>query len=267
VQLNRLTYEIFVAYAKPITATKYSIQQFAQIYQNALIMQESCGFFKKYLEKMTNNRYAQESEAGSYFEQIKYTCTELVDVEARNKISTYMTQYENWDWTPKSSNPKYSDCVEDLMNFLLSVFTTLKQINFEIVPSLAYLSFKHINFTLLNLFQNHVKEFNMLGVMNLEFDVAYMFLMCNTVFKEYENLKECLREIRQFLDLFVTGHVHDLLNPQERKSKYYAINLHHIIPILEKYKKKKVVSNKVPFLKRSQVKEVVSKLKKELKLK
>jgi len=267
VQLDRLIYEIFLIYGKAISASKFSIQQYAQVYQNSNLIQEMVPCFKKYLEKMTNNKYQQESEAMNYFEQIKYSCLELINEETRNKIGTYMYYYETCDWKPHNVQSTHTDCVEDLMNFLLSLFTTLNQINGDIVPSLCYLSFKHINYLYMMALQNTVKEFNMLGIVNLEYDIVYMFAMCGSIFKEYENLRECLREIRQFMDLFTNGHVNDLLNLQERTKKYYALNIKTVIPILEKYKRRKLTSTKVPFLKRGQVKDVVSKLKKELKLK
>ena len=88
-----------------------------------------------------------------------------------------------------------------------------------------------------------------------------MFKICGDKLSQYENLMECLREIRQFLDLFLIGHPSDLLDVNMRKNKYSQLNIPKLIIIFKKYLK--IVVGKYPVIRKRQVKATMDKLKLE----
>mgnify|MGYP002620296324 FL=1 len=49
-------------------------------------------------------------------------------------------------------------------------------------------------------------------------------------------LKDCLREVRQLLDLFMVGPISEYLDLRIRRTKYYNIDPKKLIIIMEKYK-------------------------------
>lgn len=102
------------------------------------------------------------------------------------------------------------------MKIKVGVLTTMKFYHPDFVSSVIYLAFKYINYMIIQHIGQHVKQYNIIALKNLENDLLYMFKLCGTHFSEFENLMECLREVRQFLDLFLVAHPKDLLDPVKR---------------------------------------------------
>jgi hypothetical protein len=72
----------------------------------------------------------------------------------------------------------------------------------------------------------NVKFFNILGLANLNNDIIAITKLCNEKFKNHHSkiihylkkkeLMDCLKEIREFLELFLADHPDSFLDPKKR---------------------------------------------------
>lgn len=262
IQLDRFYFKIYEAFKILIDKHILNVLQVGQTIENMGYMGNSLKYFKNLIENNFKILCSREYEAFFYFDQLKMNCEELIQEMTKQKIDEFLDNYYNVDWTTKHPNAKHQGFIQDLGDFLLGVFNSMKMINSEIVSSLIYLTFRHINIQILNILcDEKIKHFNIISLVNLQFDVLFLFKLCGDHLSEYSNLMECLREIRQFLDLFLVGHPSDLLEPNLRNSKYNQLNIQKIILLFKKYKK--IVVGKYPVIRKRQVKATMDKLKLE----
>ena len=262
IQLDRIYFKIYEAFKILIDKKLLNILQVCQTIENMNFLGNSLKYFQSLIENNFKIICSREYEAFFYLDQLKMTCEELIQEMTKTKIDEFLQNYYNLDWTTKVPNNKPHGFMQDLADFLLGIFNSMKMINSEVVYSLIYLSFRHINLQIFNvLCDEKIKHFNIIGLVNLQFDVLYLFSICGDRLAEYSNLMECLREIRQFLDLFLVNHPSDLLDLNLRNTKYNQLNLQKIIILFKKYKK--IIVGKYPVIRKRQVKATMDKLKLE----
>jgi Exocyst complex subunit Sec15-like. len=75
-------------------------------------------FFKKYLEKASTYKYINELESNSYCEQIEYLCDEQICEKIKAKLKGFLIGYQDVAWAPNAKNKRYSDVIEDVINYL-----------------------------------------------------------------------------------------------------------------------------------------------------
>ena len=262
IQLDRFYFKIYEAFKILIDKRLLNILQVCQTIENMSYLGNSLKYFQKLIENNFKIICSREYEAFFYLNQLKMTCEELIQEMTKLKIDEFLQNYYNLDWTTKVPNNKAHSFIQDLGDFLLGIFKSMKMINSEVVNSVIYLSFRHINQQIFNIMcEERIKYFNIIGLVNLQFDILYLFSICGDSLREYSNLMECLREIRQFLDLFLVNHPSDLLDANLRNNKYNQLNIQKIIILFKKYKK--IIVGKFPVIRKRQVKATMDKLKLE----
>ena len=200
---------------------------------------------------------------------------EAMTVLINDKIASFLSYYEEVSWTPSKPNTSAHDLMKDMITYLnvkyflltyhktylyiiKNIFNSLKEIHPEIVSGLVYFGFKFINQFIMDVIVNQVTEFNMIAMVNLEYDIVYLFDVCATTFRRYESksphiklfatklnnsidLRECLREVRQLLDLFLVGKPVELLDLHLRHTKYSHLKIEKLITIFPKYKVRNMI--------------------------
>eukprot|EP01016_Furgasonia_blochmanni_P017142 TRINITY_DN2002_c0_g1_i6.p1 TRINITY_DN2002_c0_g1~~TRINITY_DN2002_c0_g1_i6.p1 ORF type:complete len:325 (-),score=68.23 TRINITY_DN2002_c0_g1_i6:139-1113(-) len=263
IQLDRFLYEVYKAFEDFVSSSPSpTILQQAQTMQNSFYIHNAAKYFSKYLENASKCRYSKTFESIFYFDQIKYKCEENIHESLNEKIELFVQMLGDVKWMPSAPNSQHHDCMEDLVNYMQSTLYAMKIILPDYTRTLAYLTFKHINNLIFDVLLQKVKNFNIAALYNLELDLIYMFNCAGNFFKEYENLMDCLRELRQFLDMFLIGHPNEYVDLKIRGQKYYHLDPRKMIPILDKYKK--TVINKLPVVRRREVDAVLKKLKQEV---
>lgn len=62
----------------------------------------------------------------------------------------------------------------------------MKSILPSTVSSIAFIAFRFINDTIMEILLTHVKSFNIAGLANLELDIMHVFDACGTVLAEFD---------------------------------------------------------------------------------
>lgn len=262
IQLDRFYFKIYEAFKILVDKKILNVLQVGQTIENMSYMANSLKYFQNLIENNFKIICSRELEAFFYFDQLKMTCEELIQEMIKANIDDFLQNYYNLDWVSKFPNNMSHGFIQDMGDFLLGIFNSMKMINSDVVTSLIYLSFRHINTQIFNILcDERIKHFNIIGLVNLQFDVLLLFGICGNKLGEYANLMECLREIRQFLDLFLVNHPSDLLDVNLRQTKYNQLNMQKVVVLFKKYKK--IVIGKYPVIRKRQVKATMDKLKLE----
>jgi Exocyst complex subunit Sec15-like. len=56
------------------------------------------------------------------------------------------------------------------------------------VSSIAFIAFRFVNDTIMDILLNHVKSFNIAGLANLELDIMHVFDFCGTALVEFDGI-------------------------------------------------------------------------------
>ncbi|EGR27438.1 hypothetical protein IMG5_196210 [Ichthyophthirius multifiliis] len=152
-----------------------------------------------------------------------------------------------------------------MINFMVGTFSSMSIIKSDQLIACLYLSFKHINEKIWEIItSNQIKELNIVAFYNLQTDLVALFEVCNNNYYHCTNLMECLRELRQLLDLFLLNNPLDYLEGNNRYTKYSHLNPEKLIFILEKYVKLKTKNKDLHNVRKRECKPVYKKLREEL---
>jgi len=63
----------------------------------------------------------------------------------KERLKEFMNGYAQMNWTPNNISEKCSDTIEDVLNYLINVLSTMKQILPESAASNAFVAIKYFN--------------------------------------------------------------------------------------------------------------------------
>lgn len=263
IQLDRFYFKLYEIIKQMVEKNLLTPIQLVITLQNIVALESSMKFLMNSIEDKLKILCTRDYDSIFYFQQIKINAEEMVQELIRKKIFEFLKNYLDIDWLPKLPNKAHNSFIQDLMDYLLDVYNSISIINSEMVSSIVYLSFKYINSVIMEMICNErIKKFNIISLLNLEKDLLFLFQICGNNLGQYENIMECLREVRQFLDLFLVCHPNDILDLNMRNNKFQRLNLKQMVIIFEKYKK--IMVGKYPVVRRRHVRAVMDKLKIEL---
>ena len=83
-------------------------------------MLENLGpFFKRTLEKASENKYNNEFESTRYCTEIQNFCDENICAKINNKIEKFISAYTEISWEPNEVPKGHLDVIEDVTNYLM----------------------------------------------------------------------------------------------------------------------------------------------------
>merc|ERR1740117_570476 len=104
---------------------------------------------------------------------------------------------------------------------------------------------KHISMSILDVLKS-TKKFNLLAIYNLNHDLKELedfTLRCSV-----ENLDEVFTELRQFINLFLSGEISSVLNSTIKESRYKVLSYERLYRFMDKYKDVSMMSRLPPGL-------------------
>jgi hypothetical protein len=287
------------------TTPQLHISQAVQFSINAQTMADSCNFIQSYIHTYIEEDFSQlsggnnqndskelispqnlqspqssgqqipENNAGStlnssftlsaatIFQQTRIRCEDLLFELIDNKIDEFMSLCAGLDWTPNEANRGANDYINDLIAYLSTTLVCLQYLPDAVRSAVHFTSCKHISANLLTNLANNVKKFNILAMINLDFDLSALENFANSC--NIANLVETFSELRQLVDLFLSGDIEAILQPSIKQGQYPHLSTGKLLRILEKYKDlglfAKVTNDNLKKIKRKNVENVIKKLK------
>eukprot|EP01083_Nonionella_stella_P025803 71064_1 len=249
------------------TSRPIGIYQAAQLASNCLYLGTSCGFFRDLLEEETrlvDGQPVQLGMAKEHFLRSRTRCEDLIFELVNHKIDDFLSLYWSVDWSPSSPNKECNAFVEDLIQYAETTFQCLTFMPSAMKEAVHFTTFKHISNEIMQLLTSELKKFNIIGIHNLGLDVRILetyAARCNIA-----NLSDTLGELRQFVDLFISGDLPHFANPEVRQTKYPFLAVYKVIGIIDKFKNLSVFGScpeGIPNVKRKDVDVLIKRLRAE----
>lgn len=86
-------------------------------------------------------------------------------------------------------------------------------------------------------FAKEIAQINLYGLFNLKLDLKCMEAFMDDLRAKYQSgFSKCLEVLQQFLKLFFSGDIKQILDEQTQRSKFASLDLKELILIFEKFK-------------------------------
>ncbi|CAD8152630.1 unnamed protein product [Paramecium octaurelia] len=211
----------------------------------------SIQYYKKNIESLLQVTQTKEMECQSHFKNTRYFCEEALQNAINQKV--VLPQI---DWAPSAPNKGPNDYFIMLNGYYESIIGTLQLMVPQFVDSSIYLTFKYLNKLIWKQLLE-AKAFNIIGLSNLEVDLQSFLKVCNQ-----QMFPESVKEIIQFLNLFLVDVPASYLDSQKRQTNYSYLEVPKLLKIFPKYKK--VIYAKLPVVRKREVDAVIKKIQENL---
>ena len=117
--------------------------------------------------------------------------------------------------------------------FLHTQFFCLSFLPRHILEGVHFVSCRHIA-TIMREKLLQAKKYNLIALYNLNFDLQAMEEFARST--DVADLVETFSELRQFLNLMLSGNIEQILDKPTRDNKFPALQPERLIPMLQRYR-------------------------------
>lgn len=251
-------------------STELNISQAVQIAINANQFTHVCTFFERYLSTFLNTRSLLDIEevsirlnsARNAFTRTASRAQDLIFELVNSKIEVFLTSLGgNTNWMPSRPNKHPSGIIQDLIAYLETTFMCLNFLPKHIRLGIHFTSCRHVSGIILRELL-HTKKYNAIAMYNLGLDIQALEEFASR--QNIPRLMDAFSEIRQIVDLILSGDIEQILDKPTRDSKFPFVSTEKLVTILEKFKELGILNvtvDGVPKIKKSTVLAVVKRLK------
>jgi exocyst complex component 6 len=246
-----------------------NISQAVQIAINSSYLSKACDFFEKYASSFVSSRSILELDEESLklkvrrvFNRTMERSQNMIFELINSKIDGFLLGLGgNTEWMPSKLNKNPSGIINDLITYLETSFVMFTYLPLHIRQGIQFTTCRHIAETLMGSLLE-TKKYNIIYIYNLNLDVK--------CFEEYAKrqsttgLISCFSEIRQFIDLLLSGNVEQILDKPTREAKFPHLANDKLYHLLDKFKDLGLMQQipaEVPKLKRSNFNAILKRLK------
>lgn len=247
-----LIYVLSEALLKAIHSSTTGVSQAMQIAANIAALERACDLFIQQAARLcgipvhsserprgilTAVAVLKTSQDAAY-----HTLMRLVN----SKVGEIMALTDNIDWTTNEVPQNGNECINVLIVYLDTVISTAQQIlPLDTVYKVGSGVLKHISdLFVAALLSDDVKRFNAYTIMSIDEDVKQLESFADERFdspglgdvQKEGNMRDCLAEARQLINLLLSSRPEDFLNPVTREKNYGALDYDKVASIFEKFK-------------------------------
>eukprot|EP00475_Leptophrys_vorax_P044863 TRINITY_DN9135_c0_g4_i1.p1 TRINITY_DN9135_c0_g4~~TRINITY_DN9135_c0_g4_i1.p1 ORF type:complete len:458 (-),score=129.85 TRINITY_DN9135_c0_g4_i1:316-1689(-) len=246
-----------------------NISQAVQIAINSNYLVIACSYFEKYASSFMSAKSMMELDEDNLKLKVRRVFTRTMDrsqnliFELMNsKIEGFLVSLAgNIDWTPSKILRNPSGFVQDLIAYLDTTSIVLEFLPLHIKQGIQFTSFRHINLILMNGLLE-TKKYNILYIVNLNVDLKALEEFARR--QPTAGLVSCFSELRQFIDLMLSGNVEQILDKPTRDAKFPHLSNEKLVVLLDRFKDlgmMQSVPSDIPKLKRSNFNPIIKRLK------
>eukprot|EP00455_Lapot_gusevi_P034507 TRINITY_DN3803_c0_g1_i3.p1 TRINITY_DN3803_c0_g1~~TRINITY_DN3803_c0_g1_i3.p1 ORF type:complete len:435 (-),score=124.97 TRINITY_DN3803_c0_g1_i3:132-1385(-) len=212
------------------------ISQPCQISINAAHLIHACDFFENYVTSFGDPRYLKvfKLSGREALQATRTRCVDLIMELIDSKIDAFMGLACNIDWLPDNKEEHASEHIQDLMTYLNTTFMCMQTMPEGFRQAIHFTSCKHIADHYMNLLLGPVKKFNIIAIYNLHLDVMALEEFAQSC--SIPDLETKFAEIRQLINLFLSGTVEQILDQPTRQARFPQLNLYRLAQIMDKFK-------------------------------
>ncbi|CAN0889105.1 Exocyst complex component SEC15B [Linum grandiflorum] len=221
---------------------KKGVSQAMQVAANMTVLERACDFFFRHAAQLSGIplRMAERSRRQFPLNNARDAAEEMLSGLLKQKVDGFMTLIENVNWMADEPVQSGNEYVNEVMIYLETLVSTAQQIlpgqvlKRVLRDVLAHISEKIVG----SLFADSVKRFSIHAVMGIEIDVKILesFADNQASLGDANDLKSALGEARQLVNLLLSSHPENFLNPVIRERSYNLLDYRKVVTISEKLK-------------------------------
>lgn len=242
--LDRLLTEVLDgAVLKLINTSIGGVTQAMQMAANMAVFERACDFFFRHAAQLSGIPLRMTERGRRLFPLIKArdAAEEMLSGLLKQKVDGFLLLIENVNWMADDPLQSGNEYVHEVIIFLETLVSTAQQIlPVQVLKRVLQDVLFHISEMIVGaLLGESVKRFNVNAVMGLDVDIRMLESFAENqapLLSEADasQLKAALAESRQLVNLLVSNHPENFLNPVIRERSYNALDYRKVVTISEK---------------------------------
>ncbi|CAI9098913.1 OLC1v1035645C1 [Oldenlandia corymbosa var. corymbosa] len=242
--LDRLLAEVLDgALLKIINTSVNGVTQAMQMAANMAVFERACDFFFRHAAQLSGVplRMTERSRKQFPLTKARDAAEEMLSGLLKQKVDGFLTLIENVNWMADDTQQGGNEYVNEVLIFLETLVSTAQQIlPVQVLKRVLQDVLSHISGVIVGTLNGEtVKRFNVNAIMGLDVDVRLLESFAesqSSVLNDAESnqLKAALIESRQLVNLLLSNHPENFLNPVIRERSYNALDYRKVVAISEK---------------------------------
>ncbi|XP_077228823.1 exocyst complex component sec15B [Tasmannia lanceolata] len=247
--LDRLLNEVLDgALLKLISSSVHGVSQAMQVAANMAVLERACDFFFRHAAQLSGIplRMAERGRRQFPLKSARDAAEEHLAGLLKAKIDDFMLLTENVNWMADEAPPNGNEYVNEVIIYLEILVSTAQQIlPVPVLKRVLHVVLYHISDKIVGVFHgDSVKRFNANAVMGFDCDLrlleSFADNQSNLLLEsdsDTTQLKVALVKARQLINLLMSNHPENYLNPVIREKSYSALVDHRmVVAISEKFR-------------------------------
>ncbi|EFH51180.1 hypothetical protein ARALYDRAFT_490336 [Arabidopsis lyrata subsp. lyrata] len=244
--LDRLLGEVLdEALLKLINTSVHGVPQAMQVAANMAVFERACDFFFRHAAHLSGVPLRMAERGRRHFPLTKSqnAAEDTLSGMLKKKVDGFMTLLENVNWTSDDIPQGGNEYMNEVLMYLETLVSTAQQIlppkvlKRVLRDVIAHISEKIVG----TLCGDLVKRLSMAAIKGLDVDIQLLdsFTENLTPFltdKEAREMKKAFIEIRQMINLLLSSHPENFVNPVIRERSYNALDYRKVATVSEKFR-------------------------------
>jgi len=242
--LDRLLSEVLdEALLKLINTSVHGVSQAMQVAANMAVLERACDFFFRHSAQLSGIplRMAERGRRRFPLNNARDAAEEMLSGLLKQKVDGFMMLIENVNWMADEPTQGGNEYVNEVMIYLETLVSTAQQIlPTPVLKRVLQEVLSHISEMVVGaLLGDSVKRFNVNAIMGIDVDIRLLESFADnqaSLFSEGDanQLKTALAEARQLVNLLLSNHPENFLNPVIRERSYNMLDHRKVMIISEK---------------------------------
>ncbi|XP_050237144.1 exocyst complex component SEC15B [Mercurialis annua] len=239
--LDRLLGEVLdEALLKLINTSVHGVAQAMQVAANMAVMERACDFFFRHAAQLSGIplRMAERGRRQFPLNKARDSAEETLSGLLKQKVDGFMTLIENVNWMADESIPSGNEYVNEVMIYLETLVSTAQQIlPANVLRRVLQDVLAHISEIIVGaLSGDSVKRYTVNAIMGIDVDIRMLEAFADNQTSEGDpkQMKSALAEARQLINLLLSSHPDNFLNPVIRERSYNKLDYRKVVTVSEK---------------------------------
>lgn len=242
--LDRLLGEVLdEALLKLINASVHGVSQAMQVAANMAVLERACDFFFRHAAQLSGIplRMAERGRRQFPLNNARDAAEEMLSGLLKQKVDGFMTLLENVNWMADEPTQSGNEYVNEVMIYLETLVSTAQQIlPVPVLKRVMQDVLSHISEMIVGaLLGDSVKRFNVNAIMGIDVDIRLLESFADNQAAllsdgDANQFKTALAEARQLINLLLSNHPENFLNPVIRERSYNTLDYRKVMTVSEK---------------------------------
>ncbi|KAK8630799.1 hypothetical protein V6N13_079574 [Hibiscus sabdariffa] len=215
-----------------------------QVAANIAVLERACDFFSRHAALLSGIplRTAERSRRQFPLNKSRDAAGDILSGMLKTKVDGLMTLIENVNWMTDEPSQAGNEYVNEIIIYLETLVSTAQQIlPIQVLKRVLQDVLSHISMKIVEaLLSDSVKRINVNSITGIDVDIQLLESFADNLsplFSEEGDkiqLKNALAESRQLINLLLSNHPENYMNPVIRERSYNALDYRKVVKISEK---------------------------------